>query len=110
MNSAFGLTVNVASHGGDAVVAVMGELDVASCGALGERLTALVEGRPAPQCVIVDTSGVDFVDACGIGILVTATRQAEERGVPLRIILPSRALQRVLALLGEAVQLPVDSC
>lgn len=110
MNSAFGVTVNVAFHDGDAVVAVTGELDVASCGALRERLNALVEGHQVPRCLVVDTSGVDFIDACGIGVLVAARRHAEERGVPLRISLPSRALRRVLAILGEALQLPVDSC
>ena len=51
-----------------AVLILRGSLDIDTAPALRANLNRLVE-RPAPR-VVVDVSGLDFVDSMGIGVLV----------------------------------------
>lgn len=109
MDSELGLMVTISFDRGDALVAVMGELDVVTSGALRDQLHSLVEGDLHSGSVSIDASRVDFIDASGIGVLVGASRHAEELGRPLRIVRPSPAVRRILDILVGSVQLPVDN-
>ena len=62
------LAVDVLSviDAGDGVVVVAGELDAATAGQLTRRLSA----PPPPR--VIDLSGVTFIDASGLRVLVDA--------------------------------------
>ena len=49
-------------------IVVRGELDVATAPQLREGLQAAAERRP--QEMVLDASGLDFIDSVGIGLLV----------------------------------------
>jgi anti-sigma B factor antagonist len=63
---------------GVTVMYIAGEIDVSQALELREVLGGLV--RDATSRVVVDLSGVPFVDSSGVGILVTAHRRAAESG------------------------------
>jgi anti-sigma B factor antagonist len=65
------------------VVAVTGEIDVHTGPVLREHLLgALTSGRHE---VVVDLSGVSFLDSSGLGVLVTAHKRARAAGGELRL-------------------------
>lgn len=60
------------------VVALAGELDLSTTPALTERLGALP--RAAPAAVVVDLSGLTFIDSSGLNALVLAARARNADG------------------------------
>jgi anti-sigma B factor antagonist len=92
------------------VVVLDGEIDIATAPAIRRLLMAAISGRDA--YVAVDMSGVTFIGAAGIGVLVAAANQAWEAGGSLSLLAPSpqvRWLLDVLHLDGilPAAQRPV---
>ncbi len=75
-------------------MAVNGDVDAATCPRLAEALgQALDDGPPV---VTVDMGGVSFMDASGVGVLVSAANRAHDLGGRLRLCAPSPAVLRVL--------------
>lgn len=58
-----GVQVQAERLHGACVLRISGELDLATADTLGERADAAVAGMPQP--VLVDVSGLTFIDACG---------------------------------------------
>ena len=56
-----------------------GEVDLRSSPELRKRLSELVEGR-TPRLVILDLSGVEYVDSSGVGTIVELKRRALRTG------------------------------
>ena len=77
---------------GDGVVAVVGELDVATSGLLIERLSA------PPAVTVIDLSDVTFIDAGGLRALIDATGCAGANRRRLRS--PSRPVVRICEITG----------
>jgi anti-sigma B factor antagonist len=48
-----------------------------------------------------DLQGVDFIDACGLGLLLESRRQAVAAGGCVRLVAPSRPVCRLLTLTGS---------
>jgi anti-anti-sigma factor len=81
------------------VVSVVGELDEAT----GEDLRGEVGGvlHDAPHRVVVlDLSGVSFMDSRGLGQLLSACRAVERAGRSVYVARPSLHAQRVLDSAG----------
>jgi anti-anti-sigma factor len=78
------------------VLAWAGELDVADAGALRSAIAA----HPGKN-IVVDLSGVTFIDATIVGVLVAARGRAAEGGLRLRVRnvggMPRRVLELVHA-------------
>lgn len=75
-----------------------GELDIASAGALRDRLLALCA---AGDAVVLDLSGLEFIDSSGVRELVRAMSRASRDGWALSLD-PTTGPQvgRVIDLLG----------
>jgi anti-sigma B factor antagonist len=93
--------------GSIAVVAVTGEVDLATVPELRRRLDEAISG-PRRE-VVVDMAGVEFIDASGVGALVGAARDAAEAGVRFRVHAPSPAVERILSLTHVDGALEVES-
>lgn len=76
-------------------VAVIGELDLAGVPELEARLAACDGGDVALDC-----SGLTFVDAAGLGVLVRTQRACEDRGAKFVLLEPPRCLTRLLCITG----------
>ena len=100
------LTVDAAVDSGVARVTLRGELDLDRAGALAEELSSLA-GRGATS-VIVDVSGLNFIDSSGLRALLSAREQLDAAGAVLRLTELSPAVDRVLEMTGTRSLLVPD--
>jgi anti-anti-sigma factor len=68
---------------GAVIVALGGDLDIASAPAVRERLLSLL--RPGPCRLVIDMSAVRYADASGLAVLASTQRRAVLLGGALRL-------------------------
>ena len=91
---------------GDAVLVVIGAIDVTTAPALEEALFGALD--EAPATLTVDLRRVNHLDSTGVRVIVRALRRARNEGVSLRICTgPRSRIVRVLELSGLTGALPV---
>ena len=91
------LGLDVQERDGFAVLAVSGEVDVATVPRLREQLHGLV--AQGSNKIIVNLDAVDFLDSTGLGVLVeTRTRLANRRAFLL--VAPGVETRRALEISG----------
>jgi anti-sigma B factor antagonist len=81
--------------GGHVVVVLRGELDLVDAAAVAAALTAVTRRAPA---IIVDLSGLKFIDSNGVAALAHSRRQARQAGGDLLLAAPQQAVMRVLTI------------
>jgi anti-sigma B factor antagonist len=81
-----------------AVVEAAGELDISTSPEFKRCVTCAIEEGAAR--VVVDLSGVSFIDSSALGALVGATRRSAQRGAKLMIVCPAGNVARVIAITG----------
>jgi anti-sigma B factor antagonist len=98
MSEQMQLRTEVVDIAGWTVVSVFGEVDVATAPELKERLTGLVnEGRVK---LVLDLSGVDFLDSTGLGMIVSALKRARTHGGDLSIVCTESRITRLFEITG----------
>jgi anti-sigma B factor antagonist len=97
MTTTPGFAVEVDAEHDPVVVCVRGELDMSTAPDLAK---ALADAAPAASTVVVDLSGVSFLDSSAIGTLVTAGRARSEAGGRLQVGPRSTIVDRVLEITG----------
>lgn len=97
------LLVDVRNEGQTTVVAVTGELDLASSHILEEQLAT----AGGAELVIVDLRGLEFIDSTGLSVLVKAHHEAQEAGRRFGVVRGNAQVQRLLGLTGLAERLTV---
>jgi anti-sigma B factor antagonist len=95
--------LEVRSQGRATIIAVSGELDLASSPALQEELDR-VSGSDT-DLLIIDLRELDFMDSTGLSVLVRAHQRAEEQGRQLAMVKGPQQVQRLLSLTGVAERL-----
>lgn len=80
------------------VVAVRGEIDVATAPQLREKL-ASVAGTGTHLCV-VDLSATTFVDSTALGVLVGAAQACRDAGGDLRLVVTDPHISKVFSITG----------
>lgn len=73
-----GLQIEAAAQGDGQIVRVRGEVDLRSSPQLRSRLLQIIEQKP--KCVVVDLSGVSYMDSSGVGTMVEVKRLIERDG------------------------------
>jgi anti-sigma B factor antagonist len=87
------------SQDGDAcIVALKGEVDVYTAPALRERLIEASES--GSLTVVVDMTGVDFIDSSGLGVLVSALKRVRENGGQMRIVTSKEPILKIFRITG----------
>jgi anti-sigma B factor antagonist len=81
--------------GGHVVVALRGELDIADAAAVAARLAAVAAREPQ---IIVDLSGLEFIDSCGVAALARGRKHARHAGGDLLLAAPRQLVLRVLTM------------
>jgi anti-sigma B factor antagonist len=94
--------VEVHSEDRATVIAVSGELDLASSPALQEELDRVSADS---ELLIIDLRELDFMDSTGLSVLVRAHQRAEEQGRRLAMVKGPQQVQRLLSLTGVADRL-----
>lgn len=101
----FGIAVQ--NVNGRMVVAVTGELDLAVAGRLDSELEQL--GVAPSGTLVIDLSGLEFMDSSGLRVLVRAHQRSEEQGFRLVLVRGPEPIQRVLNLTGVDEQFEIVS-
>jgi anti-sigma B factor antagonist len=90
---------------GTATVALRGEVDIQTVdqvrAVLGEALAS------GPQEIVVDLTGLTFIDSTGLGALIFGFQRARDAGVRFRLARASPPVRQILVLSGllEVVEL-----
>jgi anti-sigma B factor antagonist len=79
---------------GTPTVTVRGDLDMSNADALKATVASLAAGKPDE--LIIDFSGLRFMDSAGIAVLVDAANQVPS----VRLRQPSDAVRRVVEITG----------
>jgi anti-sigma B factor antagonist len=87
------------------IVAVAGELDVESAPQLDDHLTAAIAGEPTR--LVVDLSGVDFLDSTGLGVLIKAYARQRDRGAGFAVVASADRITKVFRITGMDASLSV---
>jgi anti-sigma B factor antagonist len=92
-------SVEVEQREGQNVVAVRGELDLATA---PELESALLPGLGEGGSATLDLRGLEFMDSTGVRVIVAAHLAAEEHGGRLSVVrtAPESAVARVLEISG----------
>jgi anti-anti-sigma factor len=86
-------------------VRLRGELDLATVGAVAQRLAPL---REQGEAVLLDLDELTFIDASGIRLVVDAAEDARRDGWAFAVTHGSWPVRRVLQLLELDTHLPYD--
>jgi anti-anti-sigma factor len=92
------LSVEAAVDNGVARVMIRGELDLDQAEEVADQLGAL--SSQGATAVVVDASGLNFIDSSGLRALLTAREQLEGAGASLQVTNLSPAVERVLDMTG----------
>ncbi len=83
----------------DVVVEVSGELDILSAPQLHDGLAALIDGH-GNLSIVIELSGLEFMDAAGLRVLVDAQNRIRSHGGEIRVARPRPNVQRVFEITG----------
>ena len=95
---AMDVTLGVRPGDDGTVVAVSGEVDVCTEAPLQQALLRIMREHGAR--LLLDVSGVSFMDCAGLRALLATRRRAEMHGGFLRLIATSAAVRRIIELTG----------
>lgn len=98
------LRVELTRNGSEVRVAVTGELDISTVQTLRD---ALISQRVPGRQILLDLSGLSFMDSTGLQALLEADAAARADGHLLSITSLSRSARRVLEVSGTLDRLPI---
>jgi anti-sigma B factor antagonist len=96
---------NVSSLGTETVVALSGELDVASSQGFTEELIRLIDGGTTE--LVIDLTRLDFIDSTGLSAILQANRKLDGKG-QLVLREPTPLVRQVLEVTGLTGALRIE--
>lgn len=91
------LTIEMIHLDGSAVLAIVGEIDMATAPLLHE---AVQEARALGVPIVLDMSNVTFMDSAGLHVLLDEDRALGDEALRVRVRNPSGAVQQILDIAG----------
>jgi anti-anti-sigma factor len=92
----FSMNLDSGESPGHAVVVLRGELDLLDAAAVAAALKDVAAREP---WIIVDLTGLNFIDARGVAALLSGRRHARKAGGELLLAAPQRRVRLVLAII-----------
>lgn len=92
------LRIETEEQGDTLVLAVGGEIDLATAPTLRDALADAIAREPA--LVLVDLEAVGFLDSAGLGVILGALRRLRAQGADLEVVCTSRNLLNVFEITG----------
>jgi anti-sigma B factor antagonist len=90
------VTVTSRTTGARTVVQVTGEIDVYTAPLLREELASLIGAEHRE--LLVDLTGVGFMDSTGLGVLVGALKKVRTLGGDLQLVISSEKVLKVFRI------------
>jgi anti-sigma B factor antagonist len=97
-----GALEGAADASGVFVVKLIGEIDISNAAKLGTALDAMITGVDEP--IVVDLSGLEFMDSSGIAMLLHAAARVDS----LSVRKPSTVVRRLIEATGLEATLPIE--
>ncbi|MEV1176776.1 STAS domain-containing protein [Nonomuraea sp. NPDC049784] len=98
------LHLTTSRRNGTLTVSVSGDLDIATTEQLRGHLLRLLreaeDARRGQITLVIEMSGLTFIDAAGLGILVSVHNHAARRHTPMRLTGVPPAMRRLLRITG----------
>lgn len=85
--------------GAYSVISVRGEVDLHTAPKVQYAIERAAENEGA-DTVVVDMSGINFIDSTALSMLARARRSLEEKNISFRIASPSVAVERIFSITG----------
>ena len=98
------LLIRLEDEAGKQVVALYGELDLATAAAFVSTLRSVEATRPSE--IIIDLSGLDFVDSTGLAVLIDVAERSRNDGDRLGFLRGPRNVHQLFVSTGAAEHLP----
>ncbi|MGH9021697.1 MAG: STAS domain-containing protein [Acidimicrobiia bacterium] len=92
------LGLDVALHDGHAVLAVIGEVDLSNGPRLREAIIDLV--NRGERRIVVDLTGVEFLDSTGLGILVGGLKRVRSHDGNFALVCSRARILKVFEITG----------
>jgi anti-anti-sigma factor len=106
MREPTGLDIHIASTDAAIVVTPAGELDLSNAADLRATLWGLATDCTNGRGIVLDLGSLDFIDTCGLHLVVDLVRQCMARGVGLAVRPGGFAIQRAFEMSGLAASVP----
>ena len=87
-------------------VRLSGAVDIAVAGELRRSLVKLV--RDGHTRLLIDLSGVSFIDSTGLGVLLHTVKQLRPKRGRLAVACPDPTMRRLFELIGHNLLFPVE--
>ena len=95
------LTINVTA---DNTIVVVGDIDMAA----GPTLDAAIREHESLTPLLIDLSGVSFIDSSGLRTLLSASRRAQQRNTTVHLIGVGPEVTRLLEITGTVLQFVIE--
>lgn len=92
-----GIDIRNENHGESVVYRLFGSLDIATAPTVR---AALLEASETARDIIVDLTGLEFIDSTGLGALIGAHRRALEHDGKVRLVVREGPIARLLNITG----------
>ena len=92
------LVIGLRTVQGTPVLDLNGEVDSYNSPKLREKMISLIEDGQVK--LVVNLSGVDYIDSTGLGTLVGGLKRASEKGGAIQIICPNEQIYKVFSITG----------
>lgn len=96
------MTVDLAlesrNENGWAVLQVRGEVDLYTSPQLRDGITELLD--QGANRIVIDLSGIEFMDSTGLGVLVVGLKRAKERNGEFALVCREGSVQKILSITG----------
>lgn len=100
------MNINGRVSGGSLYIFLSGELDEYNAAAARGRADELIEANAACERVILDLSGVRFMDSTAIGFLIGRYKKLKRAATPMYIQSPDFAADKILSMSGIYTLIP----
>lgn len=101
------LTVNSVEREGRTLVVVEGEIDVYTAPVLREHLNeAVADGK---YHLVIDMTGVDFLDSTGLGVLVGSLKRIRSHDGSLHLVCDQERILKVFRITGLKKVFPIHA-
>ena len=97
--------VTVTQRDGWSVLAVVGELDLATAPQLRQRLVGLV--KTGATHLVLDLRSTDFIDSIGLGVIVGALKRVQPIGGALAVVCDEPRIRSVFEMTRLDTIIPV---
>ena len=101
------LRTDVSEIEGWTVVAVHGEIDVATSPSLREQMIDLVSNGATR--LVLDLEAVDFLDSTGLGTIVSVLKRARTHDGDLRLVCTEARIRRLFEITGLDKAVPLHA-